>query len=145
MNRSILCGALLGAAVFTPLSWAQTPPPPVASAAWPGAPRPAETARFGPASDPLNAQVPVPALNARSSLSDYRPYKDAEVGPWRQVNDRVRDVGGWKAYARLSQEPDVPEGAKPPQSAPASSPAQTGTPQAPVQKPVPGGHAGHGH
>lgn len=115
MNRSILCGALLSAAVaMPPASWAQ-------ASAHAGL-RPSDSASSGPASDPLEARALVPALTVRSSLSGYRPFKDAEVGPWRQLNDTVRDVGGWRAYARLSQEPDGVEGAKPP----------------------PSGHAGHG-
>lgn len=132
MNRTILCGALLSAAVFAPLGWAQTSPLPIALAAL-------------LAPDPLDARAPVPAPNFRSSLSDYRPSKPTEVGPWRQLNDRVHEAGGWKAYARLSQEADEPEAAKQPQRAPASSPAHAGDTQDPGQKPASSGHAGHAH
>lgn len=138
MNRSILCGALLSAVVsMPPVSRAQAPSPPPL--------RQSETASCGPASDPLDAPARVPALTMRSSLRDYRPYKDAEVGPWRQLNDAVRDVGGWKTYARLSQEPDGMEVAKPPQRSPVSGPGQPDAPQAPAQTPASGAHAGHGH
>lgn len=116
MNQSILCGVLLSAAVaMPPVSGAQASSPP--------GPGPSGAAATGPASDPLEAQARLPALTVRSSLSDYRPYREAEVGHWRQLNDTVRNVGGWRAYARLSQEPDGVEGAKP----------------------TPSGHAGHGH
>lgn len=146
MNRFFLCGALLSAAAVTPISWAQTPVPAAALAALPSAARPGEAAPFGQPFDPLNALAPVPALSARSSLRDYRPYMDAEVGPWRQLNDTVRQVGGWKTYARLSQQPDGAEDAQPVQGTPASSPGGAEVPtQGPAQKPASGGHAGHGH
>lgn len=111
MNRSILCAALLSTAVaMPPVSWAQASSPP--------GPRPSGAAAAGPASDPLEAQARVPALTVRSSLKDYRPYRDAEVGPWRQRNDTVG-----RTDARLPREPDGLEGAKPSQ----------------------GAHTGHGH
>lgn len=136
MNRFILCGALLSAAACVPVSWAQTPP--ASSMALASSPVPS------PAVDPLDARSPVPRLSLRSSLSDYRLHKDAAVGPWRQLNDTVRDVGGWKTYARLSQEPDGAEDVKSSQGVPTGSPTQTEEPKAADQKPASGAHAGHG-
>lgn len=46
------------------------------------------------------AAAPRPSLEYRSAFEDYRPFAPVEVQPWRQSNDTVRDIGGWKAYAR---------------------------------------------
>ena len=43
-------------------------------------------------------------------FANYQDYADAPVSPWRESNDRVRQVGGWRAYARQAQSGDVPEG-----------------------------------
>ena len=83
---------------------------------------------FGPlpalaqAAAPAPVRAPSPPLEYRSAFEDYRPFAPAEVQPWRQSNDTVRDIGGWKAYAREIS------GAKGPQAAP--------------PKPAPG-HGGH--
>ncbi len=46
--------------------------------------------------NPLTASVP-------SALASYQAYADTPVLPWRESNDRVHAVGGWKAYARQVQ------------------------------------------
>jgi hypothetical protein len=43
---------------------------------------------------PLDAAAAVPALDYRSAFAGYRPFDDVEAKPWREVNDRARDVGG---------------------------------------------------
>ncbi len=94
---------------------------------------PAATAAAAPARiDPADPNAPVPAAQYRSPFSGYQPYTDTPVAPWRATNDRVRERGGWRTYAREAREPDA---ATPP-ATPASSPAA-----APV--PTPAGHSGH--
>ncbi len=39
------------------------------------------------------------------ALADYKPFADEKPGAWRAVNDTVRAVGGWRAYAREAQAP----------------------------------------
>lgn len=58
-------------------------------------------------------------LNFRSAIADYQPYKDQPVQPWRETNDEVGRIGGWRAYAKEAAQPAVP-GEKP---APETSPA----------------------
>ena len=36
----------------------------------------------------------------RSALDGYRPFVQEAVQPWKQTNDTVREVGGWRVYAR---------------------------------------------
>ncbi|HEY8360448.1 MAG TPA: hypothetical protein VIL30_23575 [Ramlibacter sp.] len=59
------------------------------------------------ASLPLAAQPPAspPGGDAsyRSAFEGYRPFASVEVRDWRQSNDTVRDIGGWRAYAREIQ------------------------------------------
>ena len=39
----------------------------------------------------------------RSALADYQPFNDAKLAPWKESNDTVGSVGGWRAYAREAQ------------------------------------------
>lgn len=66
-----------------------------------------------PSADPLDAQAEVPTLVHRSSLATYRRFGDDEAVPWREANNRVARIGGWRAYAREAQAPEAPEGARP--------------------------------
>ena len=58
-------------------------------------------------------------LQYSSTMSDYQAYKDQPVQSWRQVNDRVGSIGGWRAYAKEIKSGE-PASAK--DSAPASDP-----------------------
>ena len=44
-------------------------------------------------------------LSHRSAFSGYTRHSDTPVGPWREVNDTVQRVGGWRAYAREAAAP----------------------------------------
>ena len=116
--------AVAGLQLATGTALAQTPATaPVATA----------TATAAPARiDPADPNAPVPAARYRSPFSGYQPYTDTPVAPWRATNDRVRERGGWRTYAREAREPDA---ATPP-AAPASPPAAAPKPAAP-------GHSGH--
>lgn len=61
----------------------------------------------------------------RSAFTGFRGFAEQPVGSWRQANDLVGTVGGWRSYAREAQ------GAE----APASAAAAT--------VPASQGHAGH--
>lgn len=55
------------------------------------------------------AQTKPPAAAAppewRSAFESYRPFSDEKTAPWRQSNDTVQGVGGWRAYAREAAQP----------------------------------------
>jgi hypothetical protein len=36
----------------------------------------------------------------QSPISGYQPYVDQPVQSWREANDRVGRIGGWRAYAK---------------------------------------------
>lgn len=74
-------------------------------------------------SAPANDRTKAPAsaaLEYVSSFSDYRAYHEQAIRSWREANDTVGQIGGWRAYARESQAPEAgstatpaPPGAKP--------------------------------
>ena len=85
--------------------------------------------------DPLDPKASVPAVIYESSFSQYRRLGDEKPVSWREANDTVARIGGWRVYAREAQQPDP---------APGSKPAEP-TPVAPTGKdtPMPAGHGGH--
>ena len=68
----------------------------------------ATPARSADAADPKAA---VPPLIYRSAFEGYRPNTEAEVGKWRETNDKVGRIGGWRAYAKEAAAPDAPASA----------------------------------
>jgi len=68
--------------------------------------------------DPADPAASVPALNHRSAFAGYRPNVEQPVGAWRELNDKVGRIGGWRSYARESQSAAPPEDAA---SAPATA------------------------
>ncbi|WP_245704032.1 hypothetical protein [Oryzisolibacter propanilivorax] len=60
------------------------------------------TAAF--AQTPADAEAPKTALPTKlqysSAIGDYRAYTDQPVQSWQQANDRVGQIGGWRAYAK---------------------------------------------
>ena len=68
--------------------------------------------------DPTDARVPVPQVQHRSALAGYRALTDVPAIPWREANDTVTRIGGWRSYAREARAP------QPPASAPAAAPMQ---------------------
>jgi hypothetical protein len=44
-----------------------------------------------------------------SSFDGYRRFADQPVDSWAAANARVRQIGGWRAYARESQTAVAPE------------------------------------
>ena len=87
--------------------------------------------------DPLDAAASVPSGRHESALKSYRRFDQVQAVPWRQANDTVERIGGWRSYAReASQAPAAAAPAAPPTSAPA--------PRTEAGKPAPG-HDGHKH
>ena len=54
-------------------------------------------------------QMPAPGVmtrpDYRSAFEGYRSFGQEEVQPWKQTNETVREVGGWRAYAREMRQP----------------------------------------
>ena len=99
--------------------------------------RPASDVR----ADPLNAQASVPPLVHESAFTQYRRLSDVPVGSWREANDTVTRIGGWRVYAR-----EAAQSASPAASAPAGSASAPGMKPAEPAKavPMPGGKDPHG-
>ena len=55
------------------------------------------------ASRPDAAALPT-KLQYRSAISAYQGYTDQPVQSWREANDQVGRIGGWRAYAREKPE-----------------------------------------
>lgn len=51
---------------------------------------------------PVAATPPAPAPY-RSDLKGYIPFDEQKLLAWKEANDTVGRVGGWKAYAREAQ------------------------------------------
>lgn len=89
-----------------------------------------------PSSPASAAAAPAPAsragtggLSYRSALEGYQPFGDEKLGSWRDANDNVSRIGGWREYAREAQG-----------AAPAAAPAPATAPAAGGRGP----HSGHG-
>ncbi len=83
--------------------------------------------------DPLDAQAQVPALVYLSALGRTHHGQGGGLVDWREANDTVRRIGGWRAYAREAQQPE------PAPSAPAPALAKPDS----GAMPMPQGHGGH--
>jgi hypothetical protein len=40
----------------------------------------------------------------KSSFSEYVPYSEQSIESWREANDRVGEIGGWRVYAKEAQQ-----------------------------------------
>ncbi len=55
------------------------------------------------------AQTTSPATSAleaptSSAFKNFRPYTDEPVSNWKAANDEAARIGGWREYAKQSQE-----------------------------------------
>lgn len=75
--------------------------------------------------DPANAAAAVPPVVFRSTFSQYQRYAEQSVGSWKEVNETVNRIGGWRAYTREAQQPEPPVQAPAPGTAPARSTQKT--------------------
>ena len=47
-----------------------------------------------------------PESNTASAVESYQPYSAQQVQPWRESNDNVGRIGGWRTYAKEMSQPD---------------------------------------
>jgi hypothetical protein len=74
-----------------------------------------------PRPDPLEAKAATAPLVYRSALTAYK--KSASEPPplaWRQANETVERIGGWRAYAREAQAAQATQTPQPAASGPAA-------------------------
>jgi len=64
---------------------------------------PSGSTRNATATNVTDAQATIPKLNYRSPFAAYQADKAEEPRAWRDVNDRVGSIGGWRVYAREAQ------------------------------------------
>ena len=103
----------------------------------------AQTAARSARADPLDPAASVPAAGYRSSLPSPRATADEKPVSWREANDTVARIGGWRVYAREAQQADpaATSAPVPPAAAKPAAPAPATPPPAPA--PSPAGHTGH--
>jgi hypothetical protein len=58
--------------------------------------------------DPAAANAPVPPVQYKSPFAGFRALGDDKPVGWRQANDTVNGIGGWRVYAREARQPDTP-------------------------------------
>lgn len=92
--------------------------------------------------DPLDPKASVPELSYESSFKQYRRLGDEKPLSWREANDTVTRIGGWRVYLRETHEP-VPAAMPPPPLPAASRPEPAKAMPVPLPPPVPQGHGGH--
>ena len=93
-----------------------------------------------PRPDPLDPKAQVPSVRYESAFAKFRRIGDDKPVAWREANDAVARIGGWRVYAREAQQPESAAAAK--QAAPSAAPASTAQPAA---MPMPAGPSGHKH
>jgi hypothetical protein len=87
--------------------------------------------------DPADPTAAVPSATYASSLARYRRHAEQPVRSWRDANETVNRIGGWRAYAREAASPQPPQSTAP---APAPAPlARPAVPAAPAAAAAQGG------
>ena len=67
----------------------------------------AQTSTTPPLEDPWAAQLPY-----RSAFEGYQAFSEEKLAPWKESNETVRQVGGWREYSRRARDPQLkPEAA----------------------------------
>lgn len=94
--------------------------------------------------DPLDPKASVPAVRYDSAFAQFRRLGHEKPVPWRDANDAVARIGGWRAYAREVHQPEPATQAKPVPSSQLPTPTQAPA-SAPAAQPMPPGHSGHKH
>ena len=61
-----------------------------------------------PATDPARASPSASASSFRSAFAGYQAYTDDKIGNWKEANDTTGAIGGWRAYAKESQQASPP-------------------------------------
>jgi hypothetical protein len=89
--------------------------------------------------DPLDAKANVPALTYSSAFSRFRGLGNDKPMSWREANDAVARIGGWRVYAREAQQPDATPSSTDAPTAPKPGGAESSAPPMPMSP----GHSGH--
>ena len=76
--------------------------------------------------DPLDPAASAPLATYRSTFTGYQRTRDDKLLPWKQANDEVARIGGWRSYAREAAQPTDAKPAAPGAPAPASAPGGHG-------------------
>lgn len=88
---------------------------------------------------PADQTAPITPLHHRSAFEDYRPFNPRATAAWREANDTVQKIGGWRAYAKEATEAakqrERVDATPRPLSAPAPTPAPAVAPQTVPAKP----------
>jgi hypothetical protein len=66
------------------------------------------------------------SVSYTSPIADYQPFVGGKITSWKAANDKVGQIGGWRAYAKEAQQPDntpTPTPSPSPNSAPMQKPA----------------------
>ena len=84
--------------------------------------------------NPADPAAAAPPVVYQPVFGGYQPYTDQPVGNWRDANDAVGRIGGWREYAREAEADAAPRAPQPAGANPAPGAAS---------KPATGGHAGH--
>lgn len=79
-------------------------------------------------------------LSFDSVLSRYKPMTEQKLGSWKDANDTVTRIGGWRTYLKESETPAAAPPGAPALATPTLPPAPTVTPATP---PKANPHAGH--
>jgi hypothetical protein len=72
------------------------------------------------AGTPLTQVYP---LSYRSTFHGYLPYQAQKIEPWKAANDQVKDIGGWRVYAREGAQPEAEPASLHPPAAEKPAPA----------------------
>ena len=84
--------------------------------------------------DPADPRVSVPPVIYVSPFKQYQPLGDEAVTSWKDANDLVEKIGGWRVYTKEAQEPT---------SATEQAGRPSGQPAPQTNPPAQGGHSGH--
>ena len=57
--------------------------------------------------DPSDARATVPPVAYTLTFSGYARVGDGKPVTWREANDTVARIGGWRVYSREAQAPEV--------------------------------------
>lgn len=81
-----------------------------------------------PGTVPADAATQPTAPVFRSAFEGYQPYTEQKIAPWKEANDNVGQIGGWREYAREASQPDpAAEPAAPIKAAEPAHPKASGT------------------
>lgn len=68
---------------------------------------------------PVAAVAPAPY---KSAFEGYQAYSDDPLVNWREANNDVAQIGGWREYAKQAQQPESPPAAKAGEGKPKAKP-----------------------